>query len=61
MASMTDQQLRSSLKGMYPNSSGWHRKVDEMSKNQAFAIWMRFEEQREKEEFEDLYVQATLF
>jgi Na+-translocating ferredoxin:NAD+ oxidoreductase RnfD subunit len=61
MASLSDQQLKDSLKEMYPNSSGWHRKVDTMSKAQAFAIYMRFEEQKQKEERQEIYVQATLF
>ena len=61
MASPSDQHIRNSLKERYPNSSGWHRKVDAMSSNQAYAIYMRFQLQDEKEEREKVYIQATLF
>jgi len=61
MTSLNETWLRNSLKEMYPNSKFWHQKVDRMPKNQVYAIYMRFEEQREKEEREKLYIQATLF
>lgn len=61
MASLNEKRLRNSLKEMYPKSRFWHQKVDGMPKSQVYAIYMRFEEQREKEEREKLYIQATLF
>jgi hypothetical protein len=61
MASISEQHVRNSLRERYSNSRFWRLKVDAMSREQAYAIYMRFEEQDQKEEREKLYIQATLF
>ena len=61
MASINEPHVRNSLKERYPKNRPWHLKVDGMSREQAYAIYMRFEEQDRKEERDKLYIQATLF
>lgn len=50
---MTDEQKRSAVKDMYPKSHRWAKRVDRMSDDQVFAIWVRNQQNQSKEVKED--------
>jgi hypothetical protein len=50
---MSRDPIKNFLKGMYPNNKDWAHKVDAMSRDQAFAIYKRVQENREQKKLEE--------
>lgn len=52
MTSLSMNQIRNSVKDLYPHSSSWHLRVDRMFDQQVYAIYKQHEEAAEKAERE---------
>lgn len=47
---MTEEEVRTAVKEMYPHSKGWHRKVDHMPFNQVLAIHVKNQQTPKKDD-----------
>lgn len=63
MASISTNQMRMAILSVYPNSSRWAHRVDNMRPIQIYAVYRKFEKEGrfDRSRKEDDYHQLTLF
>jgi hypothetical protein len=47
---MTEEEVRTAVKEMYPKSKGWHRRVDHMPYSQVLAIHIKNQQTPKKDD-----------